>query len=82
MNLDKFTRPNIHFINEKKRAKSKKVQKTGMSTHYSSRFMLKKPDEIDENDYLEYDSTPVEDSKSFEAPNIKEWVDYKKEKAF
>jgi hypothetical protein len=77
LNLDKLTRPNIHFINEKKRAEEKKLP-MGMSTHYSSRFMLKKAEvKVDENDYLEYDSSPAEESKSIATPNIKQWVDYK-----
>ena len=75
LNLDKPTRPNIHYQNEKKRAETKKVT-MGMSTHYSSRFMLKKAEE--ENDYLEYESMPEE--KSMSTPDSREWVEYKKDK--
>ena len=64
-------------MNEKKRAETKKVT-MGMSTHYSSRFMLKKAEE--DNDYLEYESMPEE--KSMSTPDSREWVEYKKEKQF
>jgi len=47
-----------------------------MSTHYSSRFMLKKAEE--DNDYLEYESMPEE--KSMSTPDSREWVEYKKDK--
>ena len=77
LNLDKLTRPNIHFLNEKKKVETKKIT-MGMSTHYGSRFMLKKAEEND--DYLEYESMP--DEKSMNTPDSRQWVEYKKDKQF
>ena len=81
LNLDKLTRPNIHHLNEVKRSiESKRKPTQGMSTHYGSRFMLKKA-QMD-SDYLEYDSMPEEKSQSFGTPDSRDWVEYKKDKAF